>query len=235
MRHAVLLFGAIVIFALNVHGQVNPSYSLMEPPAQASTINPSGTAMFALATLPAVSAPTWLPDPLAESAARTQQTSPVYGVFPDYYWRIYTGYSFFRFYIASKPSVTKNTNGLDLGVVYYPHVGWIGIEGQFAGEYGGLYGQSLKFGLGVGGVRFRWSAPREAELWGHVLVGGSQFIPQTAFGGQSAFAYELGGGVDLGSHRKRFAIRAEADLVGTRYFSTYQYSPRVAGGVVFKY
>jgi hypothetical protein len=231
MRHAALLLGAILIFALNVHAQVNTNYSLPGVSLIAvPSMTPSEAALLALATAPA--AP---PDPLADPGAAAQRRPTVYGVFPDYYWRIYAGYSFFRFYIASKPSVTENMNGLDFGVVYYPNVSWLGIEGQFVGEYGGLYNHSSKFALGMGGVRFRWSAPRQAEVWGHALVGGSRFTPQTAFGGQGAFAYELGGGADLGSHRSRWAIRLEGDLVGTFYFSTYQYSPRFAAGVVFKY
>ncbi|HXW61715.1 MAG TPA: hypothetical protein VEJ45_03890 [Candidatus Acidoferrales bacterium] len=233
MRHVVLLLGAILIFALNAHAQTTMNDSPAElSPVQpsAATVTPIGTAMLALAT-----APPPFPNPLGASSGGSPQVPTVQGVFPDYYWRIYAGYSFFRFYISSKPSVTVNTNGLDFGIVYYPHVGWIGVEGQFVGEYGGLFDQGLKFGLGLGGVRFRWSAPRQAEVWGHALVGGTRFSPQTAFGGQGAFAFEAGAGVDLGSHRKRWAIRGEADLVGTRYFSTYQYSPRFAGGVVFKY
>ena len=231
MRRAVGLLAAILIFACHVGAQVNAGDSLPEtPPAPAPTITAPGTALFALATLPAA-----LPDPLAASSGGPPQVPTVYGVFPDYYWRIYAGYSFFRFYLASKPDITKNMNGIDLGVVYYPHLGWIGIEGQFVGEWGSLFNQSAEFGLGAGGARFRWSAPREAEVWGHALVGGARFVPQTAFGGQGAFAFEAGGGVDLGSHRRRFAVRVEADLVGTRFFSTYQYSPRFAGGIVFKY
>lgn len=243
MRHAVVLLGAILIFTLNVHAQVNPNYSLLElSPAQdiaASAPAASATAMFALATAPAASVSSGFsaaaPDPLAASGRDPQQTPAVYGVFENYNWRIYAGYSFFRFYIASKPNVTENMNGLDLGVVYYPHLGWIGVEGQFVGEFGSLFGDSSKFGLGLGGVRFRWSAPRGAEVWAHAMVGGTRFTPQTSFGGQGAFAYELGAGVDLGSYRSRFAIRMEGDLVGTRYFSTYQYSPRAAAGIVFKY
>jgi len=231
MRRAVGLLAAILIFALHVGAQVNANDSLPEtPPALAPTLPASGTALFALATLPPA-----VPNPLAANSEGTPQAPTVYGVFPDYYWRIYAGYSFFRFYIASRPSITKNMNGIDLGVVYYPHLGWIGIEGQFVGEWGSLFNQSSEFGLGAGGVRFRWSAPREAEVWGHVLVGGSRFVPQTSFGGQGAFGFEAGGGVDLGSHRRRFAIRMEGDLVGTRFFSTYQYSPRFSAGIVFKY
>jgi hypothetical protein len=218
-----------VIFAWNAPAQVNTNYSLPNV-ALVPTVTPSGTTLFA-----STAAPSPFPDPLASRGAAPDQTPTVYGVFPDYYWRAYLGYSFFRFYITSKPDITKNTNGLDLGIVYYPHLGWIGIEGQFVGEYGGLFNNSLKFGFGGGGVRFRWSAPRQAEVWGHVLVGGTKFIPQTAFGSQGAFAWEVGGGVDLGSHRSRFAIRAEADMIATFFFSTYQYSPRFAGGIVYKY
>jgi len=231
MRRTVVLLAAILIFALHAGAQFNTSDSLPEAPlTPAPTFATSGTPLFALATPPALPS-----DPLAAGGGGTPQVPTVHGVFPDYYWRIYASYSFFRFYIASRPSITKNLNGIDLGVVYYPHLGWIGLEGQFVGEWGSLYKQSAEFGLGAGGVRFRWSAPREAEVFGHALVGGARFVPQTALGGQGAFAFEVGGGVDLGSHRRRYAVRLEGDLVGSRFFSTYQYSPRFAAGFVFKY
>jgi hypothetical protein len=187
--------------------------------------------MFALASTSAAADPGSVP----ASAGEPQQPPSVYGVFPSYPWELYAGYSFFRFYIASKPSVTENMNGLDFGIDYYPNSSWFGIEGQFFLELGSLFGQSSKFALVSGGPRLRWSAPRGVELWGHFLVGYTRFIPQTAFGGQNAFAFEAGGGADLGSRRSRFAIRLEGDLVETRYFSTFQSSPRFAAGVVYKY
>lgn len=195
--------------------------------------------MFALAMPPALGAPGEYPLPAPSSAAKAsadaQQQPSVYGVFQNYSWQIYAGYSFFRFYIASKPDIIENMNGLDLGIVFYPHGGWIGVEGQFAGEFGSLFGDSSRFALGLGGARFRWSAPRGIEVWIHGMGGGAHFVPQTAFGGQSAWAYEVGGGLDLGSHRSRLVYRVEADLVGTRFFGTYQDSPRIAAGIVYKY
>ena len=163
------------------------------------------------------------------------QQPTVYGVFQTYNWQIFAGYSFFRFYIASKPSLVENMNGLNFGLVYYPHGMWIGVEGEFTGEFGSLDGNGSHFALGGGGPRFRWSAPRGLELWGHVLVGGSRFTPQTALGNMDAFAYELGGGVDFNAHHQRFAYRVQADMIGTRFFGTYQFSPRIAAGIVFKY
>jgi hypothetical protein len=163
------------------------------------------------------------------------QKPTVYGVFQNYNWQAYIGYSFFRFYIASRPNTVENMNGLNLGIVYYPHGSWYAADGEFMGEFGSLYGNSSKFGMGAGGARFRWSAPRGLEVWGHGLVGGSRFVPQTAFGGQTAFTFEVGGGVDFTHLNSRFALRVQADLVGTRFFSTYQYSPKFALGIVYKY
>jgi hypothetical protein len=73
------------------------------------------------------------------------------------------------------------------------------------------------------------------EVWGHVMGGYSHFKPETSFGADHAPAFEVGGGVDIAAHRGRLSYRVEADMVGTRYFSTYQYSPKVSVGVVFKF
>jgi len=170
--------------------------------------------------------------PDAEPASGDQRPS-VYGVIKTYNWQATAGYTFFRFYIV--PHVTNNMNGLNLGLVYYPGGHWIGGEGEFIGAWGSLLGQTSKYVQGMGGPRFRWAAPRGLEIWGHGLIGGANFLPQTVFGNQGAFAYEVGGGVDLNVHQKRWSYRASANLVGTRFFSTYQYSPNVSVGIVFKF
>jgi hypothetical protein len=244
MRQAPLLLGAIMILALNVQAQVNPNYSLPEvslvQDAATPAVSPSvpGTALFASATTSiADEAPTFAgadPGAVSSGNAERQEVSPV-GVFQNYILQFYGDYSFFRFYVASKPSLTENMNGLDFGIVYYPGPTWIGVETQFAAEFGSLLAHDSKYGMALGGARFRSSAPRQAQVWGHALVGYTKFIPQTALGGQNAFVFEVGGGVDIGSHRSRIAIRVEGDLVGTRYFSTYQYGPRIAAGLVYNY
>ena len=194
--------------------------------------------MFAFAATPAAAAPGepgLAPPHSAGSSEPAAQQPSVTGVFQNYNWQIYGGYSFFRFYVVPNPSVVENMNGLDLGIVYYFRGSWIGVDGDFVGEYGSLFGFSSRLALGMGGGRFRWSAPRGLELWAHGMAGGAHFTPQTVYGSQSAFAYEVGGGVDVGAHHRRLAYRLEADMVGTRFFTTYQYSPRVSVGVVYKF
>lgn len=244
MRHSVALLGAILFSAFNLHAQVNPNYSLPQvSPAQDAALPasaPEASPLFALASTPAIGAleapRTAASVSSASSDSPAQQPTSVYGVFQNYNWQIYAGYSFFRFYVVSRPNTIESMNGLDLGVVYFlPKVTWLGFEGQYVGEWGSLFAHTSQFDLGLGGARFRWSAPRGMVLWAHVLVGGSTFTPQTAYGGQGAFGYEAGGGVDVGAHHRRIAYRLELDTVGTRYFSTYQYSPRMSVGIVFKY
>ena len=247
MRYGAVLLGAIlVVFALNVHAQVNPNYLLPQVSAADGSASPAtdqaSAPLLALATMPELDAADAsrdaAPSPTAsgESAAQPQEPPTVHGVFQQYNWQFYAGYSFFRFYVVSRPNTIITMNGLDFGNIYYvPKFSWLGVEGQFIGEYGGYLGYTGKFAVGMGGLKYRWSAPRAVVLWAHGLVGGTKFVPRTAYGNESAFAYEAGAGVDVGPHDRRLGYRLELDMVGTRYFSTYQYSPRIAIGIVFKY
>ena len=81
----------------------------------------------------------------------------VQGVFQNFQWQAYLGYTYVRFW--ETPSAQVNTNGLNFGVVYY-FKDWIGGDGEFVGTFGSQYGDRAKFLLGMGGARFRWSAPR---------------------------------------------------------------------------
>jgi hypothetical protein len=155
----------------------------------------------------------------------------VTSVFQHYGWQFYLGYSFFRFYEV--PAYTQNMNGFDYGVVYYFN-NWVGAEGNFSATHATQFGQSSWFVSGEGGPRFRWAARRGTEVWVHTLLGYSHFTPQTPNGGQNSIAYQLGGGVDL-PFKPRWAFQIGADAVGSRYFSTYQFSPKFTVGVVFKY
>jgi hypothetical protein len=156
----------------------------------------------------------------------------VQGVFQTYNWQAYVGYTFIWFY--QTPGAQVSTNGFNFGIVYYIK-DWVGVDGEFVATFGSQYGDTAKFLLGMGGLRFRWSAPRGVELWAHGMVGGSHYLPQTANGNAGALGYELGGGVDFNAHHQRIAYRFEADAVGTQYFNTYQFSPKASAGVVFKF
>jgi hypothetical protein len=126
-------------------------------------------------------------------------------------------------------------NGFDLGITYYPTSSWLGADGDVFAEFGSFSNRSSRFTDYLGGVRARWLGPRNLELWAHGLVGSAKFVPVTTSGGQTAFSYEAGGGVDLGIPHRRLAYRVQADMVGTRLFHTYQFSPKISFGVVFKF
>lgn len=153
-------------------------------------------------------------------------------MFVNYNWQAYVGYSFIRFYEV--PGLQQSTNGFNYSMVYYLK-NWFGVDGEFAAtrtSQSGINGWLL---FGGGGPRFRWSGPRGIELWGHVLFGYSHLTPQTPFGTQGAFAYEAGGGGDLNILRSRWALRVGADMFGSHYFGTYQYSPKAFAGIVYKF
>lgn len=243
MRYAEFLFGAILLFTASAGAQANPGVSVppvsSAPDAASVPSAENSSPTFALAISPAAGAPGALGPASSNSSTPSDpgaQQPTVYGVFPTYNWQLYVGYTFVRFYEV--PQITQDMNGFELGMVYYPRGGWVGPEGKLVGVFGsqpGACGCTSKLLLAMGGPRFRWAKPRALELWAHGLVGGTHYLPQTPYGSQSAFAYEVGGGIDVKAHHLRLAYRAGAGMVGTRYFSTYQYSPIVTVGIVFKY
>ena len=156
----------------------------------------------------------------------------VQGVFQTYTWDAYIGYAFVRFYEV--PGTVVNRNGFEYSMTYF-FKDWIGGEGEFTFGHGSVGGQGSRFVTGMGGLHARLPGPRGIELWAHGLAGGAEFSPQTAYGGQKAFAGELGGGVDISSGHRRLAYRIAADMVATRFFSTYQISPKVTAGIVFRF
>jgi hypothetical protein len=242
MKQTVILFAAILLLAVSAGAQESAEDSLpLAPvaPASSTTVTPSEPSLFAVGTAApfaassATSSAPGLASASGAGAASPDQQPTVYGVFQNFNWQANAGYTFYRFYVV--PHVTENMNGLNLGLVYYPKGLWVGAEGEFTGTWGSVFGDSSKFVMGMGGPRFRWSGPRAIEVWGHGLIGGANFLPQTAYGNQGAFAYEVGGGIDINVHQRRFAYRVGADMVGTRFFSTYQYSPKVSISFVYKF
>jgi hypothetical protein len=240
MKQAVFLLGVLFFFAATAEAQLNIESSLplasLAPGAALPASSPETPWIFLAATPSSASAfPMPTANPLAGDA-QEKNPQPVYSVFPSYNWQATVGYTFFRFYVVPRPSTILNMNGLDLGIVYYPGGRRFGAEGDLMAVWGDSpYGLTSKFGLATGGARVRWLAPGGLQVWAHGLVGGAHFLPQTVYGGQSTLAYQLGGGIDMVRRGGRFAYRAQADMVGTRFFSTYQYSPRISLGIVFRY
>jgi hypothetical protein len=239
MKQTVVLCAVLVVFAAGAKAQAHSDAALpvapvaaLAAPAASPDVNP----LMAAETAPASPAANDFAAGLSSdpgASSEDQEPPTVHGVFQTYNWQATAGDTFFRFYIV--PHVEANMNGLNLGLVYYPRGKWIGGDGEFIGAWGSTQGLSTRYVQAMGGPRFRWAAPRGLEIWGHGLIGGSHFLPQTDLGNQSAFAYEVGGGVDLNVHQRRFAYRVSANMVGTHYFGTYQYSPNVSAGFVFKF
>jgi hypothetical protein len=231
MRHLGFVLGAIVLFAASANAQtslVSPATFAVTTESIASEL-PATNALYATAAAPS--------DPAALSLALPAKPkpapAPVQSVFQQYDWQVYVGYTFFRFY--AEPKFTNDMNGLNLSAVYYPGGGWIGADGEFIGTFGSTPTCTTKFVMASGGARVRWLGPRGIEVWGHGLAGYSNFLPQTALGNHSAFAYQAGAGLDLNLRRQRWALRVAGDLIGTRYFSTNQFSPKVSAGIVVKF
>jgi hypothetical protein len=238
MRYAAFLLGLVVLCAGNAGAQLNASnYTLVQPPFTASNAiisEPSAPLTASLAPSLSLSlAPAPMSDPNALTLVPEPAPKPqdVTSVFQNYAFQAYVGYTFMRFY--ELPSITKNTNGYNFGLVYYIKNHW-GLDGEFQGTHLSQAGYSGWFLFAGGGGRFRWALPRNLEIWAHGLGGWSHFTPQTAAGTQQAPAFELGGGLDL-AFKPRWSLRVSADAMGTRYFGTYQFSPKASAGVVFKF
>jgi hypothetical protein len=156
----------------------------------------------------------------------------VQGVFASSNVEVYGGYTYFRFYEA--PHLASNMNGFNFSAQYFPR-DWIALDGEVMGAFGSQAGTNTRFFMGVAGPRVRWTTARGIDLWAHAMGGGAYLSPQTPYGSQGAFAFEVGGGADLSPPHRHVALRVSGDLVGTSYFSTYQFSPKVSAGLVFKF
>ncbi|MGH9712076.1 MAG: hypothetical protein ACRD5M_02100 [Candidatus Acidiferrales bacterium] len=245
MKRAFAILGMVFISVSGALAQEHPanarlltsSYFTLAPASDAPTLTPPlAVAPGTLAAQPGASA-TASAGSFASAANATPAATPadpqgVQGVYVNYNWQAYFGYTFLRFYEV--PGIEQNTNGFNYSMVYYLK-SWLGLDGEFAATRTAQSGIDGWLLFGGGGPRFRWSGPRGIELWGHALVGYSHLTPQTPFGTQGAFAYEAGGGADVNVLRSRWALRVGADMVGTHYFGTYQYSPKAFAGIVYKF
>jgi hypothetical protein len=217
LRNTTFLVGVILFFSGGAAGQLKSADSF----SMVSTATPSLSPVDFDLTLPAVP----LPNGLADSQS-------LQGVFPQFDWQAYLGYTYVRFFQV--PGTQVNTNGLNFSLVYYMK-SWLGADGELVSTFGTQFGDNAKFLMGLGGVRVRHAMSRGIEVWAHGLAGEARYLPQTAYGKESAFSFEVGGGVDLNPHGKRIGYRLSVDAAGTNFFGTYQVSPKISAGVVFKF
>jgi hypothetical protein len=250
MRYISALVVVILLAAIGAAAQQNVSAlaspspdpdATMAAPApvgqNASLLAPALPSLDATVRRPAAVAqnvfmPAVFADPAIPAPSSAPEPQAIPGVFENYSWQAYLGYTFVRFY--ELPAVAENQNGVNGGVTWF-YNDWLGVDVEALGVHGTLAGaSSWTVFVGVG-PRVRMWAGRNLEVFGHTLIGGAAFWPDTPYGSQGAFGYELGGGVDLRPHRSKFSLRLEGDLLGTRFFQTNQWSPKVSAAIVYKF
>jgi hypothetical protein len=207
MKYVAFLGAVVLLFASAARAQVN-----------------SGSSLLFGSPRPAFALPAADPEPAPQG---------VYGVLLNYSWQAYAGFQHISFY--ELPGITGQLNGFNLSLTYYPKGGhWAG-EGEFATAFAPQGGVSTRLSMAFGGVRYRVDTGRGLEIWGHAMVGGAHFSPQTAFGSQDAAAFDVGGGVDLNPRHKRLGFRAQVDASPTLFFGTHQYNIRESVGIVYHF
>ena len=225
----------LLFVAVNAGAQSNfgNSVTLASPAFMTYAVTPATPATSAdpTADSPAVfAAPAFAsPAPAALPAAMPQD---VQGVFNKYSWDVYAGYTFFRFYEV--PGIVSNMNGGNVSAVYW-YRDWLGADAEVMAAYGSQPGQNSWLVFGGVGPRVRWVKPKGIDLWAHALIGGLFIDPQTPYGSQGAFAGLFGAGVDLNAHHRHMALRIAVDGIASRFFETYQLSPKVSAGLVYKF
>lgn len=237
MRRFVFLLPAVFLLATSAPGQDHSQGSSfpVSPSEQTGGSSSAAYSMNLPAWLTPTSAPALCPGSVSTSGGNAEAVPPpqVFGVRPNYPLELYLGYTYLRFYEV--PGTAVSTNGFNYSIVYFPK-NWIGADGEFVLALGNQYPYQARFLLGLGGLRARWTPfQRNIELWVHGMAGATHYTPQTPYGGQGAFAYEVGGGVDVNLTRVRYAIRAGGDFVGTHYFGTNQSSPKISIGFVYRF
>jgi hypothetical protein len=237
MKYISVLFAGLLLVAVNAGAQSNFGDSV-------TLATPSFLTYAATATMPATPAsstadsPTVFASPAFASAAAAAPALPaampqdVQGVFNKYSWDLYAGYTFFRFYEV--PGTTSTMNGGNLSAVYY-YRDWLGADAEVMATYGSQPGQNSWLVFGGIGPRFRYVGPKGIDLWAHAMIGGMFIDPQTPYGGQGALAGLAGVGVDLNAHHRHVALRVAIDGIASRFFNTYQISPKASVGIVYKF
>ena len=239
MKYISVLFAGLLLVAVNAGAQSSfgdsvklaaPSFMTFAatPPTSAIPESPATNAnSLAIFAAPAFASPA--PAAPALPAAMPQD---VQGVFNKYSWDLYAGYTFFRFYEV--PGTISNMNGGNVSAVYY-YRDWLGADAEVMATYGSQPGQNSWLVFGGIGPRFRYVGPKGIDLWAHAMIGGMFIDPQTPYGGQGALAGLAGVGVDLNAHHRHVALRVAIDGIASRFFNTYQISPKASVGIVYKF
>lgn len=215
---------AIFLFAAGVKAQSAPDGAILIAAPTASMDRVMASPVFSDA----------LRGALLSSARPAPAPAPqeIQGVLPLTYWQTSAGFTYMRFY--ELPGAVINTSGFNASMSYFLKP-WAAAEGEIDAGVGSQLGKSTQTVFTGGGLRLQMPFSPTLNLWIHGLAGEAHFSPKTTFGGTGAFGYELGGGFDLMPERHKLGYRVGVDLLGTSFFSTYQMSPKVTVGIVYKF
>ena len=202
--------------------------SSSQPPAPLAPVAPNLNLVPALA-LPSANSFSFPSAALPDAPAPPQRS---YQDDDFYRWELAAGYEYVHF--KSAP-FSANLSGLHTDVTYYLK-DWFGVEGDVVSAWGGdIFAARSKYVSYTGGGRLSWgTSGHRWTPWAHALVGGVHVNPQTAAGGKNAFAVQAGGGVDW-ALVPRVSLRAEADYVHTRLYSSSQNNFQVGVGFVLHF
>src|SRR5207245_627137 len=170
---------------------------------------------------------------------------PARPAFNEYFsWQVAVSYEYTRF---RTPGGYFQMHGINTSATRFVN-SWFGLEGDVGADFGSIpngvtFGpipQNLNPAAHMifygGGPHLTRRTDSRIELWVHGLAGGSHFrFTQTSGpGSANGLGSVAGGGADwkLGP---RTHLRAQGDYLGTRFFSTFQHSFQIKGGLVFNF
>ncbi|HXB55573.1 MAG TPA: outer membrane beta-barrel protein [Vicinamibacteria bacterium] len=160
-----------------------------------------------------------------------------------------------------QPTATRRRQGPDVfGGFSYTHAGQANLKGwhlsgaipfgghllggsvriaaDLSGHYGSFAGADLNQLTFLAGPRIAWNRGRLSPF-GQVLVGGARTgtsitTPQVLSGSSTAWGGALGAGADYGLNR-RWAARAQADLLLLHGQGVWDTNPRLSLGAVYRF
>ena len=113
---------------------------------------------------------------------------------------------------------------------------WLGIKGDFSGHYTTRGGLKVKLHILTFGPQLSYRKNDKFVPFFHALFGGGWASAgfEGASYSRSAFAMNIGGGLDWVAH-KNCAVRViQLDLLVTRFGPDASMDPRISAGIVFR-
>lgn len=155
--------------------------------------------------------------------------------------QIFGGYSYLRPGVMPGFATHPNLSGWEAAGTYNP-LKWLGVTGDFSGNYGTLNGVGIHLQNYLFGPQVRM--PGRIAPFAHVLIGESRGDVLGTSASSTAFALQFGGGIDISEvpaeatsfHAPSLSFRPiQIDELVTQFGSATQHSLRVSIGLVLNF